>query len=527
MSHIFIGKDIQKEKDFKKIIEDISKKQNEIVEKIQNKFNIFDSEKRKYKLKMLAILYTTYISTLGSLEEKGFTIDDLNLIKSLLPDSDENNKFNQVINTFQNLGLNNSNSFKDLYEANMLKMEKKKNNLKISLDNKHKEEKKEVKKSVCIFCTEEFEENNIINPQITECKKFVHGKCFIDYIGEELNNNRFPIRCPLCPPNERHEINYKTIEDCLLINDKNNLAIKLENISLNHLAQNNPDEVTFCPTAGCNYMCFFDQCEFHLNCPLCKKEYCLKCKTEWHNNLTCEEYQKQKKGKKEEENDAKFEEYVKGSKLKQCPNCKRWVEKISGCDHIQCSCGTPFCYRCGNIKDLSIGHGCRYCQNYNYQFNNFGNLFNQGANNPFGLFNNNINNINQGGNLFGYNNQGNNIFRNNNHGNNQQENNIFGNNNGNNIFGNNNQVGNIFGNNQQENNIFGNNNNGNNLFTNNNLGGNIFGNNLQGNNIFGNNNNGNNIFVNNNQGGNIFGNNQQGNNNNGNNIFGNNNMFIE
>ena len=42
--------------------------------------------------------------------------------------------------------------------------------------------------------------------------------------------------------------------DCLLFNNKDNLAVKLENMSLNYLAQNNSDEISFCPTAGCNYM---------------------------------------------------------------------------------------------------------------------------------------------------------------------------------------------------------------------------------------------------------------------------------
>ena len=242
-------------------------------------------------------------------------------------------------------------------------------------------------------------------------------------------------------------LNYKTILDCLLLYDKDNLAVKLENISLNHLAQNNSEEITFCPTPGCSYICFFDKNGYHLNCPLCKKDYCLRCKTDWHFNSTCEEYQK---SKKEDENDAKFEEYVKGSKFKQCPKCKRWVEKISGCDHIDCPCGTPFCYRCGKIKDLNIGHGCRNCNNYGL----FG--FPQNRNNNlFGnIFLNNQNN--QGGGLFGNNNQGGHLIRNNNQ--------------GRSLFGNNNQGSSLFGNNNQEGNLIRNNNQGSSLFRNNNQG---------------------------------------------------------
>ena len=452
MSKIFIGEEIQK--DFNYIIEDIVKKQKEILEKLQPKFSIFDSEKRKYKLKMLSLLYTTYLSTLGNMKDKDFSMDDLNMIKSLSLSEDKNDIFIQAINTFKNLNSIKEGPNKDLYEANMLQLEKKKSDLKLEKnksEEKMKEENQQLKKEVCIFCMEDFEENDIINPQIMECKKYVHGKCFIDYIEVELNNNRFPIRCPLCPGKETHEINYKTILDCLLLYDKDNLAIKLENVSLNHLAQNNSEEITFCPTPGCSYICFFDKNGYHLNCPLCKKDYCLRCKTDWHFNSTCEEYQKLKK---EDENDAKFEEYVKGSKFKQCPKCKRWVEKISGCDHIDCPCGTPFCYRCGKIKDLNIGHGCRNCNNYGL----FG--FPQNRNN----------------NLFG------NIFLNNQ------------NNQGGGLFGNNNQGGGLFGNNNQGGGLFGNNNQGGNLIRNNNQGGNLIGNNNQGNSLFGNNNQGSSLF---------------------------------
>ena len=492
MSKIFIGKKSQKEKDFNKILEHINKRQKEMIEKLTNKFNRFDSEKRKYKLKMLGILYSTYLSTLGTLEEKDFSMEELNLIKSLEEDNNKNNNFIPVINQFQNGNLD---SIKDLYESNMLRMEKKKSDLKNNLENKNKEKLDEkFKTDNCIFCTEEFEENGIVNPQIMECKKYVHGKCFIDYIEEELNNNRFPIRCPLCPGNEKHEINYKTIIDCLLLNDRNNLAIKLENISLNYLAQNNSDEITFCKTPGCSYMCFYGKCEFHLKCPLCKKEYCLQCKTEWHTNLTCEEYQKQKK---DDENEKQFELYLKGSRAKQCPNCKKWVEKISGCDHITCSCGSEFCYLCG---ELYI-NGHHYCKLYNAGGGLFGNInYNIAFGNNQPLFGSNANNqnINQYFNLFSLNNNNNNsnnLFGNNNN----QQTSLFGNNMNNqnyNLFGNfyNTQQGNLFNNNIIQNN----NNNNQNLFgNNNNLNTGININNQNYNNIFGINNNNNSNSYNN------------------------------
>ena len=280
------------------------------------------------------------------------------------------------------IDLNNKNneniSVPEEYLKSIYKLDSKKKKLKDSINTILKDEEKIILE--CILCMENFEKNEIANP-ILECKKYFHGKCFINYIDEELNNNHFPIRCPFCTSDEKHEINYKIVLDCLLFNNKDKLAIKLENMSLNYLAQNNPDEVSYCPTAGCNYMCYYDKNDFHLDCPLCRKSYCLKCKVEWHQDLTCEQYQLTKKeNNKEDEDDIKFEEYVKGNNFKKCPKCKRWVEKISGCDHIVCPCGTHFCYSCGEIRDPQrpYEHNCPNANNNNFM--------NMGMNMPFPPF---------------------------------------------------------------------------------------------------------------------------------------------
>ena len=213
-------------------------------------------------------------------------------------------------------------------------------------------------------------------------------------------------------------------------------------------------------------MCFYGKWEFHLKFHLCKKEYCLQCKTEWHTNLTCEEYQKQKK---DDENEKQFELYLKGSRAKQCPNCKKWVEKISGCDHITCSCGSEFCYLCG---ELYI-NGHHYCKLYNAGGGLFGNInYNIAFGIPQPLFGFNVNNQNNNQNFNPFsdnnniNNQNNNLLGNNNN----QQNALFDNNNINNqnfnLFGNFNitQHGSLFNNNINLNN----NNNNQSLFRNNN-----------------------------------------------------------
>jgi len=51
--------------------------------------------------------------------------------------------------------------------------------------------------------------------------------------------------------------------------------------------------MSWCPTPDCKYVFAYDEKEdegfFH--CPMCKKQYCLKCRVAFHKDMTCKEYQ--------------------------------------------------------------------------------------------------------------------------------------------------------------------------------------------------------------------------------------------
>ena len=38
---------------------------------------------------------------------------------------------------------------------------------------------------------------------------------------------------------------------------------------------------------------------------------------------------------------------AENSKFKQCAQCKFYIEKNHGCNHMTCRCGYEFCYLCG------------------------------------------------------------------------------------------------------------------------------------------------------------------------------------
>ena len=222
-------------------------------------------------------------------------------------------------------------------------------------------EEEEDQKGKCLICLEEYEFANQDNYYL-DCGCIVHGSCFDDYIENAINSGKVPIKCPCC---NKEDINEIYIKDSLNKNNKFNLIEKFEKFYMNYFIMQHPEDISCCPSPGCNYAFIYEEGDDYFECPLCKKEYCLKCKSEWHKGKTCEEYKEYRRigvlGKDEKQLDELFFNFARGSKFKQCPYCKNWVEKNEGCNHIACRCGNHFCYFCGKGMNGNIyNHDCSW-----------------------------------------------------------------------------------------------------------------------------------------------------------------------
>ena len=138
----------------------------------------------------------------------------------------------------------------------------------------------------------------------------------------------------------------------LLADDKANLQ-KYEKFCMQRLVEAD-NTMACCPTAGCPYVYVLDNDPPpRFDCPMCSSSYCVKCRCKWHNGKTCAEMRAENGD--EAASESLFKELAKKSKMKQCPRCKHWVEKNSGCDAIHCRCGLTFCYRCGGTRTQTKG----------------------------------------------------------------------------------------------------------------------------------------------------------------------------
>jgi hypothetical protein len=95
--------------------------------------------------------------------------------------------------------------------------------------------------------------------------------------------------------------------------------------------------VRFCPRVNCSGYAVIGMNSASAVCNVCFFRYCADCLMAEHPGEDCPQ-----------EEDSAMRRYVKSHRVKECPNCKRKVEKIEGCDQMTCfKCKHEFCWLCG------------------------------------------------------------------------------------------------------------------------------------------------------------------------------------
>ncbi|CAD8060669.1 unnamed protein product [Paramecium primaurelia] len=196
----------------------------------------------------------------------------------------------------------------------------------------------EVEQVDCPICFSNLMEEDVI--PLESCVHIFHINCLKELLLQCIKDKRNQITCP----------EQKCGKD-IAINDISHIIGKEKkdeflNYTLNKFVDDHAADMSWCPTPDCQYAFVLgdedDNNQFE--CPLCKKSYCLNCRVTFHKGQTCKEYSITNT---RDQNDEKFEKFVKGHKFKMCTKCKFWVEKNQGCNHMTCRCGYQFCYVCG------------------------------------------------------------------------------------------------------------------------------------------------------------------------------------
>ncbi|KAF3329915.1 E3 ubiquitin-protein ligase rbrA [Carex littledalei] len=92
-------------------------------------------------------------------------------------------------------------------------------------------------------------------------------------------------------------------------------------------------------------------------CVKCEGLFCLNCKVNWHEGMSCGEYKRRNPNPKPEE--AKLQSLARQRLWRQCVKCNHMIELAEGCFHMTCRCGYEFCYTCGKQwKDKKATCSC-------------------------------------------------------------------------------------------------------------------------------------------------------------------------
>lgn len=123
---------------------------------------------------------------------------------------------------------------------------------------------------------------------------------------------------------------------------------------------------TYCPNVKCKGSNGFmlETTEYGIICPFddCGMTWCPLCKiSPYHDRLNCSQAKRLADAKNKDDPNVKY--MIENTQL--CPKCNYAVTKRDdGCDHMQCVCGTYFCYVCGTLLDKTYKEHVIYDDKY-------------------------------------------------------------------------------------------------------------------------------------------------------------------
>ncbi|XP_051113187.1 E3 ubiquitin-protein ligase RSL1-like [Andrographis paniculata] len=66
-------------------------------------------------------------------------------------------------------------------------------------------------------------------------------------------------------------------------------------------------------------------------CPYCRRKMCVWCNVPWHSGVGCSEFIDSL-----DEDEVELRRLAKAKRWQRCPDCKLFVDRADGCDHIRC-----------------------------------------------------------------------------------------------------------------------------------------------------------------------------------------------
>ncbi|WAR27221.1 DEAHC-like protein [Mya arenaria] len=172
--------------------------------------------------------------------------------------------------------------------------------------------------------------------------------CLTNQIRFAIQNKEFPVSCAVQNCDKgfvARDFNFQMGNNFIMPSE-------LVQASMTSFVRRHNKEYKFCPTPNCNMVYKVSGIGGRFDCVLCKSSTCTKCHIEFHEGLTCAMYI----SAKNDEDSVRRWINEDPQNRKSCPVCNISIEKIDGCYHITCKCGSHVCWKC--LKYFSSMSAC-------------------------------------------------------------------------------------------------------------------------------------------------------------------------
>jgi len=232
-----------------------------------------------------------------------------------------------------------------LYKVIRAKLQKAKKRKIIKIERKPEQEViNEQDEKECLVCYDDKHKDNFHRLQ---CGHEFCKNCLCELIETAINENKGfgssqNLKCPQCKENIEDQ-------DIRELTDHNREVLeRIANIKTRETLEKLPG-YKHCQTPDCEFYWINENGHRQeIDCRQCGARFCSSCCHPHSMQMSCKDAEIDRKsdGNMSAKDRKANQKWLKKN-TKQCPDCKRFVQKNRGCNHMTCKCGAQFCWICG------------------------------------------------------------------------------------------------------------------------------------------------------------------------------------
>ncbi|KAF9668175.1 hypothetical protein SADUNF_Sadunf15G0101700 [Salix dunnii] len=199
----------------------------------------------------------------------------------------------------------------------------------------------------CSICCEDKMSSMMIT---MKCSHKFCSHCMKTYVDGKIQSSQVPIICPQLGC--KYCISINECRSFLPLTSYESLENALAEADILH------SDRIYCPYPNCSVLLDHREClsaressssqsdNTCIDCPVCRRFFCVECGVPWHSSMSCEEYQNLPLEERDA-GDITLHLLAQNKRWRRCQQCHRMIELSQGCSHMTCWCRHEFCYSCG------------------------------------------------------------------------------------------------------------------------------------------------------------------------------------